>query len=53
MEERFRHALAEKYGQGKTNNYLMPKENYYRIIEDIKTPKKGSKSRQQFHILKK
>ena len=51
MEERFRQAIADKYGQDKTNKHLLSREDYYRTIEDIKTAKKGTKSRHQYHVL--
>ena len=52
MEERFRQAIAKKYGQDKTNKHLLSKEDYYRTIEDIKTAKKGTtKSRHQYHVI--
>ena len=51
MEERFRQAIADKYGLDKTNKHLLSKEAYFRTIEDIKTAKKGAKSRQQYHVL--
>ena len=49
MEDRFRQAITDKYGQQK--KHLLPREEYNQTIEDIKTAKKGSKSRMQYHIL--
>ena len=48
-EERFRHALIEKYGE--TKKYLLPKEEYYRIIEELKATVEGPKSRRQYYLL--
>ena len=50
-EERFRNALIEKYGE--TKKYLIPKEEYYRIIEELKATVEGPKSRRQYYLLSK
>jgi len=53
FETEFRDKLFEKYYQ--CQKYLIPKEEYYKIIEDLKTVAEIaiSKSRHQYYLLKK
>ena len=41
MEDRFRQAITDKYGQQK--KHLLPREEYNQTIEDIKTAKNDQK----------
>ena len=53
FETEFKEKLFEKYSQ--CQKYLIPKEVYYKTIEELKTVSKVSttKSRHQYYILKK
>ena len=48
-EERFKNAMLKMYGNDK--KYFLLKDEYYKVIEQMKTQTEGSKDMRSYYLL--